>query len=84
MRTVAVKSADQQARAMLFRTREMLIGQRTQLANALRGHLAEHGHLVPQGLGNVARFAEIIASAENDLPDIVRDLARLYLDQIAS
>ncbi|MFY9827775.1 MAG: IS110 family transposase, partial [Rhodoplanes sp.] len=77
MRTVAVKSADQQARAMLFRTREMLIGQRTQLANALRGHLAEHGHLVPQGLGNVARFAAIIASAENDLPDLVRDLARL-------
>jgi transposase len=83
MRTVAVKSADQQARAMLFRTREMLIGQRTQLANALRGHLAEHGHLVPQGLGNVARFAAIIASTENDLPDLVRDLARLYLDQIA-
>ena len=37
MRMVAVKSVDQQARAMLFRTREMLIGQRTQLANALRG-----------------------------------------------
>jgi hypothetical protein len=36
------------------------------LANALRGHLAEHGHLVPQGLGNVARFAAIIASAENE------------------
>ena len=29
---------------MLFRTRELLIGQRTQLANALRGHLAEHSH----------------------------------------
>ncbi len=82
MRTVAVKSTDQQSRAMLFRTREMLIGQRTQLANALRGHLAEHGHLVPQGLGNVARFAAIIASAENYLPDLVQDLARLYLDQI--
>ena len=59
MRTVAVKSADQQARAMLFRTRELLIGQRTQLANALRRHL--HRHLVPQGVGNVIRFAAIIA-----------------------
>ena len=46
---------------MLFRTRKLLIGQRTQLANALRGHPAEHGHLVPQRLGNVARFAAIIA-----------------------
>ena len=28
MRTVAVKTADQQARAMLFRTRDLLVGQR--------------------------------------------------------
>jgi transposase len=28
---------------MLFRTRQMFIGQRTQTINALRGHLAEHG-----------------------------------------
>ena len=35
MRTVPVKSPGQQARAMLFRTRELLVGQRTQLENAL-------------------------------------------------
>ena len=34
MRTVAVKNEDQQAQAMLFRTREMFVGQRTQLINA--------------------------------------------------
>ena len=28
---------------MLFRTRQMFVGQRTQMINALRGHLAEHG-----------------------------------------
>ena len=43
MRFVAVKSEDQQVRAMLFRTRQMFVGQRTQMINALRGHLAEHG-----------------------------------------
>ena len=43
MRFVAVKSQEQQARAMLFRTRDLLVRQRTQLINALRGHLAEHG-----------------------------------------
>lgn len=39
MRTVAVKTSEQQARAMLFRTRDLLVGQRTQMVNALRGHL---------------------------------------------
>ena len=50
MRMVAVKSVDQQARGMLFRTRDLLVCQRTQLANALRGHMAEHGHLEPSAL----------------------------------
>jgi transposase len=36
MRFVAVKTAEQQARAMLFRTRDLLVRQRTQLINALR------------------------------------------------
>ncbi|WP_217640012.1 hypothetical protein [Palleronia marisminoris] len=35
MRIVPVKSSGQQARAMLFRTRELLVGQRTRLINAL-------------------------------------------------
>ena len=81
MRTVAVKTADQQARAMLFRTRDLLVGQRTRLVNALRGHLAEHGIIIGQGVGNIARF---VACLDQDtLPELVRDLGRLYLDQIA-
>src|SRR5271168_5651843 len=38
MHFVPVKSAAQQAQAMVLKVRETLIGQRTQLANALRGH----------------------------------------------
>ena len=37
---VAVKSAEQQANAMLLSVRELLSRQRTQLVNALRGHAA--------------------------------------------
>lgn len=81
MRTVAVKSAAQQARAMLFRTRDLLVGQRTQLVNALRGHLAEHDIVLGKGIGNVQRLA--LRLEEDDLPDLVRHLGRLYLDQIA-
>jgi transposase len=43
MRFVAVKTEEQQARARLFRTRDLLVRQHTQLINALRGQLSEHG-----------------------------------------
>ena len=60
MRFVAVKTEEQQARAMLFRTRDLLVRQRTQLINALRGHLAEHGVVAPQGPTNMKVLAEAI------------------------
>jgi transposase len=49
MRFVAVKSEAAQERAVLFRTRDLLVRQRTQAINALRGHLAEFGVVAPQG-----------------------------------
>lgn len=48
MRFVPVKSRDQQATLMLHRARELLISQRTALINALRGHFAELGIVVPR------------------------------------
>jgi transposase len=84
MRFVAVKSEEQQARAMLFRTRDLLVRQRTQLINALRGHLAEHGIVGPQGVARVSVLANALEDADQTLPKMVRDLARLYLDQIAA
>jgi transposase len=82
MRTVPVKSAEQQARAMLFRTRELLVTQRTQMINALRAHMAEHGVVVPKGTGNVARIAEVIADEDSNLPDLVREVGAVYLGRI--
>jgi transposase len=54
MRFVAVKSEAAQARAMLFRARDLLVRQRTQIINALRGHLAEFGMVAPQGVAHLA------------------------------
>ena len=82
MRFVALKSAEQQARAMLFRTRQMFVGQRTQMINALRGHLAEHGVVAPRGTAQLKRLADAIAEPANRLSDAVRDLGRMYLAQI--
>ena len=46
MRFVPVKSEETQGAAMVFRVRELLIRQRTQAINALRGHLAEFLSLI--------------------------------------
>jgi transposase len=47
MRFVLPKCADQQSRAILFRARERLVHQRTELVNALRASLYEYGHVIP-------------------------------------
>ena len=60
MRVNAPKSAEAQARAMLFRAREQVIKQRTETVNALRGHLAEFGLVAPAGIGHVPRLAALL------------------------
>ena len=48
MRFVPVKTVDQQAVLALHRARSLLVRQRTQLANAIRGLLGEFGNVVPK------------------------------------
>lgn len=83
MRFVEPKTEAQQARAILFRTREQLVRQRTDLINALRAHLYEYGYIVAQGAGHLGPFEEILAGPNSELPDLVRDLGQLLLEQIA-
>ncbi len=82
MRFVAVKTVEQQARAVLFRTRDLLVRQRTQLINALRGHLAEFGVVAPQGRANLSAVAQAVEEPGTSLPLLVVELGRVYLDQI--
>src|ERR1700710_294558 len=49
MRFVAARSETKQAAAVISRTRDLLVGQRNQIINALRGHLGEYGLIAPQG-----------------------------------
>ena len=83
MRFVAVKSREQQAQGMLFRTRDLLVRQRTQTINALRGHFAEFGVVAPRGPVHVERLAEAIEDADSGLPGPVRELGALLFVQIA-
>ena len=50
MRFVPVKSEEQQANGVVFRARDLLVRQRTQCINALRGPLSEYGCVFPQGI----------------------------------
>ena len=61
MRFVPVKTAEQQSALMMHRGGELLVRQRTMLANALRGHLAEFGLIAAQGLQKASSPAPRIA-----------------------
>ena len=67
--SVPVKSAEQQAAAMLLSVRELLVRQRTQLVNAMRGHAAEMGVAAPlDGTGLAELRTEIAAADETAVP----------------
>jgi transposase len=65
MRFVQVKSAEQQGRLMLHRTRDLLMRQRTQVINALRAHLSELGIVAAQGREGIKELLKIIASEQD-------------------
>lgn len=82
MRLNAPKSAEAQARAMLFRAREQALKQRTKTVNALRGHLGEFGLVAPVGIGNISKLATLIDREEDNLPGLAREVAGLHLERI--
>lgn len=65
MRFVPIKSAEQQQVLMVHRIREMLMPQRTQVINAIRGHLAEFGIVGPSRAQKIGLLTSIIKD-DND------------------
>lgn len=82
MRFVVPKSEDQQTRAVLFRCRERLVRQRTELVNALRGMLYEFGLVVPKGIAHLKRIEELVRDDSIELPTLVRKECQDLLEQI--
>jgi transposase len=82
MRFVPVKSAQAQAEAMLLSVRELLVKQRTQLVNALRGHATEFGVVVAKGIGHAAGLVERLA-ADTTIPAPAREMFTFLGAQIA-
>jgi transposase len=82
MRFVAPKSAEAQAAGVVFRTRDLLVRQRTQLINALRGHLAEFGHIARKGPGHSARLIELVRDLTAELPPAARSVLIVIVDSL--
>lgn len=51
--------------------------------NALRSHLYEYGHAVPQGISQIRSIEAIILTSNSDLPKLVREECLDLLKQIA-
>ena len=82
MRFVAPKTIEQQAKAVLFRSRERLVHQRTELVNALRAALYECGHVFPVGITHLKRMGALVEDPDCDLPTLILAECQDLLAQI--
>jgi transposase len=84
MRFVAVKDEAQQANSVVFRARDVLIRQRTQCINALRGHLTEYGWVVPKGTAHLPTLIGQIEDPNCSLPESARAIFRVLITTLTS
>jgi len=75
---VPIKTEEQQGVLALHDVREMLIGQRTCMINAVRAHFSEYGTVVPRGRHNVADLIELTKA----LPSTARSAVNLLFRSI--
>jgi transposase len=72
MRFVPVRTEEQPANGIVFRARDLLVRQRTQCVNALRGHLTEYGYVFPKGITHIETLAAVVEDLQSSLPDSAR------------
>jgi transposase len=83
MRFVEIKTPEQQSIMSLHRVRQMLMRQRTQVSNAIRGHLGEFGRVAPIGRNGLAQLIAIVADPnDNTLPAEVRAAVAMLVVQL--
>jgi transposase len=83
MRFVPIKTEEQQASLAVHRTRALFIGQRTQLINALRAHLAELGLVAETGRDGFTNLVEMVWDEDNvSLPPAMRQALLAVVDQL--
>jgi transposase len=83
MRTVPIKSAERQASAMVISVRDLLVRQRTQTINALRGHAAEFGVIAAKGTAQVAGLMARVVTPEAQVPQAAQQMLTILARQVA-
>jgi len=85
MRFVPVKSPEQQAALALHRSRDLLVKQRTQLVNMIRGLLAEFGIEMARGLHHALELAKrLVDGRAPDVPELAQRVVTGLAQQIGS
>lgn len=85
MRFVPVKSAEQQAALALHRTRDLLVKQRTQLVNMVRGLLAEFGIEMARGLHHALTLAARLSAGDApEVPALAQRVMKSLADQVGA
>jgi transposase len=79
MRFVPIKDEEQQANGVVFRARDLLVHQRTQCINALRGHLSEYGYVFPQGTTHVPILIAHVEDSNTSLPESARAILKILI-----
>lgn len=84
MRFVPVKDEEQQANGVVFRARDLLVHQRTQCINALRGHLSEYGYVFPQGIHHAPSLIAHVEDPNSSLPENARAILKVLIGTFAA
>ena len=82
MPSVAVRSAERQAEAVVLSARELLVRQRTQLVNAVRGHAAKFGVVAAKGTSRLPALLEAVAAGE-EVPVAAKQMLAFLGAQVA-
>lgn len=73
MRFVPIKTVEQHAVLTVHRARELLVSERTAVANQIRGLLMEYGQVIPPGLQRRRRaLPDILSTEDEGLPTLAR------------
>jgi transposase len=85
MRFATVKTEAQQAVLFLHRARTLIVRQRTQVSNMLRGLLAEFGITLARGPGHAIKFARSVLDGDRpDLPEAAQDVVASLSHQLVA
>jgi transposase len=80
MRTVSVKSIEQQAGQVLIGTREALLRRRTQVSNSIRGYASEFGLVASKGLGHIEPLL-VRVQEDKTMPSLAKEVFAMLAGQ---